>query len=56
MYLEVMPEARVIYERFGYRVVGEEGTANAMIRNPAPGVRLLEGVRHEEKKERWETT
>jgi hypothetical protein len=49
MYLEFMPEARVIYERFGYRVIGEESMANAMIRNPPAGVKPLTEKVHDEK-------
>lgn len=41
MYLEAMPAARVIYERFGYRGVEGEGEGFVMIRNPPAGVRPL---------------
>jgi GNAT superfamily N-acetyltransferase len=42
MYLEYMPEARIIYERFGYRLIGEEGAADAMIRNPPVGMEVTD--------------
>jgi GNAT superfamily N-acetyltransferase len=48
MYLEAMPDARVIYERFGYRGVEGEGKDFVMVRNPPEGVKLLE---KEKKKE-----
>lgn len=41
MYLEVMPDARVIYEHFGYRGVEGEGEGYVMIRNPPEGVKPL---------------
>ena len=41
MYLEAMPEARVIYEHFGYQGVEGEGEGFAMIRNPLEGVKPL---------------
>jgi GNAT superfamily N-acetyltransferase len=50
MYLEYMPEARVIYERFGYRLIGEEGKADAMIRNPPAGMEVSEKQQHDGKR------
>ncbi|ORY15043.1 hypothetical protein BCR34DRAFT_559444 [Clohesyomyces aquaticus] len=42
MYLEAMPDARVIYEHFGYHGVDGEGAGYVMIRNPPKGMKLLE--------------
>ncbi|KAL2203427.1 acyl-CoA N-acyltransferase [Sarocladium strictum] len=41
MYLEAMPEARPIYEHFGFRGVEGPGEGVVMIRNPPPGVKTL---------------
>lgn len=41
MYLEAMPDARVIYEHLGYQGVEGEGEGFAMIRNPPKGITVL---------------
>ncbi|PVH99942.1 hypothetical protein DM02DRAFT_593533 [Periconia macrospinosa] len=42
MYLEAMPDARVIYQHLGYQGVEGAGEGFVMIRNPPEGVKVLE--------------
>jgi GNAT superfamily N-acetyltransferase len=41
MYLEAMPDARVIYEHLGYQGVEGPGESFVMMRNPPESVKVL---------------
>ena len=41
MYLEAAPDARAIYEHFGYQGVEGDGKDFVMIRNPPEGIKTV---------------